>query len=198
VHGGAEIGGLVTSVATGDPLPDVSVFLYYGNGLRFTALTDDTGNYRVEHVRLGEYTVALASATTVDAAIVNVTDIDGAVYTANLQYAAAATLTGTVTDSSGQPLVGAAVSLRQGGEFIIANRTDETGGYTFLLSAAAAVLVATERQQRQASREAVGGNTVEDGSRWPRRRERPGNGRTRPASTRRLRISTTTETSALA
>jgi hypothetical protein len=103
VHGGAVISGLVTSVATGDPLPDVSVFLYDGDGLQFTSLTDDTGNYRVEHVGLGEYTVALASGTSADAAIVDVTDIDGAVYTANLQFAATATLTGIVTDSSGQP-----------------------------------------------------------------------------------------------
>ena len=78
--------------------------------------------------------LALLLSSTASLPSVEITDLDGQVVTANLSFASAARLTGVVTDTDGAPLIGVTVRLAQGGNFAVANRTDATGRYTFLLA----------------------------------------------------------------
>jgi len=131
---GASLIGVVTNSVSATPLANVEVYAYTLDGRLRTSFTDDQGRYRIDHVGLGVHTVLLPTSNASQATAVDVTAIDGDEFTVDLAFASVGTLAGLVTDSDGTPLVGAAVRLIENDEFIITNRSDENGRYTFLLN----------------------------------------------------------------
>ena len=79
--------------------------------------------------------LAILLSSTANLPSVEITNLDSQVVTANLSFSPVARLTGRVTEAAGVPLVGVTVRLAQNDNFVIANRTDATGRYTFLLTA---------------------------------------------------------------
>ena len=65
--------------------------------------------------------------------MVSVAALDGTAVTANLQLAYVATITGTLTDGSGNPITDGAVTLFQSGQAIVDAQTNSSGVYTFLI-----------------------------------------------------------------
>jgi len=55
---GGGIFGKVTEAGTGNPLAGVEITVQSAEGLRFTAITDSSGNYSISNIPLGSYKVS--------------------------------------------------------------------------------------------------------------------------------------------
>lgn len=135
IRPGAVLLGTVRDGA-GQPLSNVQVLAFTPTGQNFAAVTGADGSYLINGVGLGVHRVMLAASSDADATLIDVTDLDGAQYTADVTFDAAATLHGLVTTADGTPLPGSVVSLISNGRVVASSRADTSGNYRFLLTEA--------------------------------------------------------------
>ncbi|QAS52292.1 carboxypeptidase regulatory-like domain-containing protein [Halobacillus litoralis] len=126
------LSGEVTDNTTGDPIEGASVQVIDQSGITIaTALTDGVGNYTIDNLPPGSYTVTISqsgyAAQTVGVIIVaNGTTMLDAQLTLR-----AGVIQGTVENSNNQPISGAVVQLLLNGIAIASTLSDSSGQYTF-------------------------------------------------------------------
>jgi len=130
--------GTVTNSAAGAPIPNVPVYAATDQGFSATAVSDASGNYRIEGLDAGTYHVVLGQEDGPALAQAQVVfDLAHTTATANLSIAVAGFVAGTVFQTDGvTPIPGAAVGLSQAGNIILSTVTDQQGHYSFVIVAA--------------------------------------------------------------
>ncbi len=123
-----SISGRVTQVGDGSAA-SFAVIIAEGNGETFSTQADDQGNYTLERVPAGAYTVRTAGLNFMTAeTTANV--VAGSVAMANISTGPLGAVSGVVTNaSSGSPLNNVVVYVRQDGELVDSVVTDATGTY---------------------------------------------------------------------
>ncbi len=122
------IAGQITDQETGSPLANVSVTVFLGSTLTASTQTDINGNYSVDTLAPGTYTVR-TSLTNYQTASLGATVVSAATTTVSLQLLPSpGTVAGTVL-ASGSPAAGAAIELSQGTSVIASTVTSTDGTY---------------------------------------------------------------------
>ena len=132
---GATIKGIITNPATQTPLNGIAVFLAEPNGTTQSTVTDSTGAYQFAALGIGSYTVSLSPGTGSPQKVsVATSNLNGTALTANLQFNPASQLSGTLADSSGNPVAGGTVSLYQNGIFVGSTTSANDGTFSLLIT----------------------------------------------------------------
>jgi protocatechuate 3,4-dioxygenase beta subunit len=132
VQPGGAISGKVSG-PTEAPIPGMTVYLSEAGGATITTTTDSNGKYQFTGLPAGGYRVYLLIGGQGTWQTVSVTDVDGTPATANLSLAYAATISGTLTDASSNPITDGAVTLFQSGKAVASAQADSSGNYHFLI-----------------------------------------------------------------
>lgn len=132
----ATVAGTITD-ANGKPIAGASVYLVPPTGTTATVAgvkTDASGNYVLNNVPAGSYTVRAYATGYLSATSAAFSVVPGSNAAPTLALTQAATLTGTVTDANGKAIAGASVYVvpPSGATATTTEvKTDASGGYTF-------------------------------------------------------------------
>jgi len=126
-----QIEGMITDSTDGKPIAGAFVLVYMGNTVVGRAVTDATGNYQIQNLAPGQYTV-IASAANYHTKFVGVSVSSSATASADLKLDPdPGSISGSVTDAFSLPLSGVVIELRKGPLLIASTITDPNGNYTF-------------------------------------------------------------------
>ncbi len=129
---GGTIVGSVYESNSGQPLAGVKVVVRNTSSGVQSTLTDTTGGYRIEGLGVDTYSLYLPVTGPNATTTVSVQAVDGQEYLADdLSLGAAATLSGRLLDSAGQPVAAGFVYLVQSDRVITSAKIDEQGRYAF-------------------------------------------------------------------
>jgi hypothetical protein len=130
--GASKLTGLVRVAGSGQPLPDVTTTLANSRGeVVGTAVTGERGEYVIENLVAGQYTLALAAPSYQPVAL-PVTIVDGQEATLNAELKSGARVEGTARNTAGSPVPEARVTLLDpDGNVAGVATTGPDGGYSF-------------------------------------------------------------------
>jgi MFS family permease len=130
--GASKLSGLVRVAGTGQPLPGVTVTLADGRGeVVGTTVTGERGEYAIENLVAGQYTLALAGASYQPVAL-PVAVADGHETSLDVELKSGARVEGTARSASGSPVPDARVTLLDpDGNVAGVATTGPEGGYSF-------------------------------------------------------------------
>ena len=130
--GASKLSGVVRAAASGQPLAGVTATLANGRGeVVGTAVTDARGDYAIENLVAGQYTLALAAPSYQPVAL-PVTVGDGHDATLDAELRTGARVEGTARSTSGSPVPDARVTLLDpDGNVAGVATTGPDGGYSF-------------------------------------------------------------------
>ena len=126
-----SIGGQIVDASTGLGLPGVSITALNGSIVLGSALSDSNGNYVINGVAPGSYTVR-ATLNTYQTAVQSALVIAATTTTVNLVLTPnPGSVSGQVTDMNSDPITGGSVMLHvlQGNIIIASTLTDSSGSY---------------------------------------------------------------------
>jgi len=133
VNPGGIISGTVVDSANSEPIAGISVEASGPNGATLITSTDAQGTYSFGGLATGAYEVYLLLSGSESETSVTVSAVNGPSVTANLKLGYVATLSGTLSDSNGDPVTDGVVNLYLSGQSVATASTDSDGQYTFLI-----------------------------------------------------------------
>lgn len=131
------IQGTITSITTGQPIPNLSVALYQGNVSIAGVRTDDNGVYEFTSLAPGDNYFVAAGPPNYETEFMRVTVSAGTITTApTLQLTlASGVIEGVVTDATtSQPIMGAQISVISGQTVVTTALTNSLGQYHIITS----------------------------------------------------------------
>jgi hypothetical protein len=132
LNGASRLSGVVRTAGMGEPLPGVTVILTNGRGeVVGTAVTGQAGEYAIENLVTGQYTLALAAPSYQPAAL-PVVVADGQEARADAELRSGARLVGTARNSGGAAVPDVRVTLLDADGNVAGVATSgPDGGYSF-------------------------------------------------------------------
>jgi YD repeat-containing protein len=126
------IGGVITRASDSAPINNATIRVMQSGHVKATVTSNATGQYATGTLPSGFYESTITAAGYAPETVVGLV-IGSGVTTSNVSLRAPGTLTGTVTQQGGGPIVGSAVVASFGGSAIASATTDTTGTYSISL-----------------------------------------------------------------